>query len=197
MKKTSSMSKDGNNLSKSRFSCYFRRSLVNFKNFIILFRNIWVIYGMWKSCCFWFGIEQKRFVIRDPKSLNSIPVIIIVIIIIIKIKIRFAWLWQNYKNYLVVSMFSDVIPGIWTKNAWVSSMNSWFETLYSIIMWLYTSHLIHFYHSILELKLHCQEKNSIQRLCGCLTWCQILVAFNSILLLNSASSAVLNLICHT
>ena len=46
MKKTSSMSKDGNNLSKSRFSYYFRRSLVNFKNFIILFRNIWVIYGM-------------------------------------------------------------------------------------------------------------------------------------------------------
>ena len=30
-------------------SCYFRRSLVNSKNGIILFWSIWVIYGSWKS----------------------------------------------------------------------------------------------------------------------------------------------------
>ena len=29
MKKTSSMSKDGNNVSKSRFGCYFRRGLIS------------------------------------------------------------------------------------------------------------------------------------------------------------------------
>ena len=45
MKKTSSMSEDGSNLVKSRFGCYFRRSLVNFKNLIILFWNIWVMHG--------------------------------------------------------------------------------------------------------------------------------------------------------
>ena len=39
------MSKDGSNLSKSFFGCYFCCSLVNFKNFVILFQNIWVI------CC--------------------------------------------------------------------------------------------------------------------------------------------------
>ena len=49
MKKTSSMSKDGSNFIKSCFGCYFRCSLVNFKNFIILFWSIWVIYGLWKS----------------------------------------------------------------------------------------------------------------------------------------------------
>ena len=45
MKKSSSMSIDSSSLSKSRFGCYFRRSLVNFKNLIILFWNIWVING--------------------------------------------------------------------------------------------------------------------------------------------------------
>ena len=45
MKKAVSMNKDSNNLSKPNFDCYFCRSLVNFKNLIILFWNIWIIYG--------------------------------------------------------------------------------------------------------------------------------------------------------
>ena len=45
MKKTSSMSKDSSNHSKSRFGFYFRRRIVNFKNLIILFGIIWVMYG--------------------------------------------------------------------------------------------------------------------------------------------------------
>ena len=44
MKKDSSMSKDGSNLSISRFD-YFCRSLVDFKKFIIRFWKIWIIYG--------------------------------------------------------------------------------------------------------------------------------------------------------
>ena len=36
MKKANSMSKDSSNLSKSRSRCYFRRSLVNFKNLITI-----------------------------------------------------------------------------------------------------------------------------------------------------------------
>ena len=43
--KTSSMSKDDSNLRNPRFGCYFCCGLVNFKDFIILFRNMWVIYG--------------------------------------------------------------------------------------------------------------------------------------------------------
>ena len=46
MNKTSSMSEDGSNLSNSRFGCYFCHGLVNFKNLIILFWNIWVMYGL-------------------------------------------------------------------------------------------------------------------------------------------------------
>ena len=34
MKKASSMSKDNSNLNKPRFGCYFRRSLINFKNLV-------------------------------------------------------------------------------------------------------------------------------------------------------------------
>ena len=49
MKKATSMNKESNNLSKPHFGCYFCRSLVNFKNLIILFWNIWIIYGSWKS----------------------------------------------------------------------------------------------------------------------------------------------------
>ena len=37
MKETIFMSKDGSNLSKTHFGCYFRRGSVNFKNLIILF----------------------------------------------------------------------------------------------------------------------------------------------------------------
>ena len=47
--KPGSMSKDGGNLRNSRFGYYFCCGLVNFKDFIILFRNMWVIYGSWKS----------------------------------------------------------------------------------------------------------------------------------------------------
>ena len=42
MKKTSSMSEDCSNLRKSRFGCFFRCSLVNFKSLIILFWNLWL-----------------------------------------------------------------------------------------------------------------------------------------------------------
>ena len=75
MKKTSSISKDDSNLSKSHFG-YFRHSLVNFKNLIILFWNIWVcmVHEKVKRCCVWFGTYKKQFVICDPESLNSIPV---------------------------------------------------------------------------------------------------------------------------
>ena len=37
MKKVSYMSKDSDNLSKPHFGCYFRRSLVNFKNLKFFF----------------------------------------------------------------------------------------------------------------------------------------------------------------
>ena len=79
MKKSSCMSKDGSNLTKSRFGCYFCRSLVNFKNFLILFWNIWVIYGLHKS--WWnaiFDMEHVKidlwFVIANPliQSLNAL-----------------------------------------------------------------------------------------------------------------------------
>ena len=50
VKKNSCMSKYSSNLSQSRFGCYFRCSLVDFKNLIILFWNTWVMmYGSWKS----------------------------------------------------------------------------------------------------------------------------------------------------
>ena len=46
MKNTSSMIKGSSNLSKSRFGCYFRCSLVNFESLIILFWNIWDMHGL-------------------------------------------------------------------------------------------------------------------------------------------------------
>ena len=72
--KTSSMSKDSSSLSKPRFGCHFRCRIVSFKNLIILFWNIWVIYGLWKSwrSSVWFGTYKKQFVIHDPESLNLI-----------------------------------------------------------------------------------------------------------------------------
>ena len=45
MKKATHMSKDSSNSSKLRFSCYFCCSLVNLKDPIILFWNMWIIYG--------------------------------------------------------------------------------------------------------------------------------------------------------
>ena len=75
MKKTCSMGKGSSDLSKSQFGCHFCRSLVNFKNLIILFWNLWVMYGSWKS---WRSVvfdskHKKQFVIGDPKSLYKIP----------------------------------------------------------------------------------------------------------------------------
>ena len=65
------------NISKPRFSCYFCRSLVNFKN-LILFWNIWVIYGFWQS---WRNIMfdsepiyKRWFIIRDFETQNSMSV---------------------------------------------------------------------------------------------------------------------------
>ena len=75
MKKASCIIKDSNNRSQSRFG-YFHRSLVNFKNFLILFLEhmgyLWFTKKL-RKCCFWFGTYKKRFVIRDPELLNSIP----------------------------------------------------------------------------------------------------------------------------
>ena len=50
MTKVSSMSKDGRNPFKSRFCCYFRCSLVNFKNFIILFFEVMVYLWLFMVC---------------------------------------------------------------------------------------------------------------------------------------------------
>ena len=72
MKKTSCVRKDSSNLSKSRF-VYFHHSLVNFENLIITFWNICVNVCLAKKlnwCCVWFGTCKKRFVIRNPESLN-------------------------------------------------------------------------------------------------------------------------------
>ena len=69
------MSQDSSNLSKPHFSYYLCCSLDNFKNLIILFWNIWVIYGLCKSwrSSVWFTTYRKLFAIRDPESLDSIP----------------------------------------------------------------------------------------------------------------------------
>ena len=56
-----------------------------------------------------------------------IIIIIMMMMIIIKI-VRFVRLWQNYKNYLVGSMFSDINSKNLRKNACVSSTKSWFKT---------------------------------------------------------------------
>ena len=88
MKKTSSMSKDGSNLTKSRFDCYFRCSLVNLKNF----KNLFWKQNSFLETKFFFGtcglfmvcekVEEVLFLIQNisktirnnyPKSLNSIP----------------------------------------------------------------------------------------------------------------------------
>ena len=74
MKKTSSISKDGSKLSKSRFGCYFRCSLVNFKNFRIFFGT----YGLFMVCD---KVEEVLFLRNISKticnlrceSLNMIP----------------------------------------------------------------------------------------------------------------------------
>ena len=68
MKKASSMSKDSNNLSKPHFGCYFHYTLVNFKN-LIIFWNIWIIYGLWKS---WRSIVFDLEGIRTPKMVKKV-----------------------------------------------------------------------------------------------------------------------------
>ena len=64
MKKTSSMSKNSSNLSKSRFGCYFRRSLVNFKNLIIIFWNIGYAWFVKYLCC-------ERGVLFDSEHIKN------------------------------------------------------------------------------------------------------------------------------
>ena len=68
MKKASSMSKDSNNLSKPHFGCYFHYILGNFKN-LIIFWNIWIIYGSWKS---WRSIVFDLEGIRTPKMVKKV-----------------------------------------------------------------------------------------------------------------------------
>ena len=107
MKKTSSMSKDSSNLGKPRFVCYCR-SLVNFKNQIILFWNIWVIYGLWKS---WRSIvfnseltKNNSYVIRYPESLDSIPA---------------RTLWRHSGVFTVpdhIYLFFEQVNVIWDSN---------------------------------------------------------------------------------
>ena len=58
MNKASSMGKDGSNLNKSRFSCNFCHSLVDSKNFIILFWNIGLFMVREK-------VEEVMFFIRN------------------------------------------------------------------------------------------------------------------------------------
>ena len=61
MKKASSMNKDSINLRKPHFGWYFCHSIFNFKNLIILFWNIWIIYGSWKSWkCIMFDSEDIK-----------------------------------------------------------------------------------------------------------------------------------------
>ena len=112
MKKTSSMSKDGSNLTKSHFDCYFRCSLLNLKNFKNLFWKqnsflehvgyLWFVKKL-RKCCFWFRTYQKRFVIIIPnrwiQSLISVN-------FASKIEIKNYFSYQdpisdNYKNFLV------------------------------------------------------------------------------------------------
>ena len=51
IKNTNSMNKDCSNVSKSRFDCYFRRSLVNVKNLIFGMGYLWFVIKLSK-CCF-------------------------------------------------------------------------------------------------------------------------------------------------
>ena len=72
----SSMNEHGSNLSKPSFGCYFHCNCINLKRLMIVFGNTCVIYDLWKGCRSAVSdSEQKWFVICDPKSLNSIPVV--------------------------------------------------------------------------------------------------------------------------
>ena len=54
MKKSTSMTKDGSNLGKSRFGCFFCRTLVNFKkpdnSFVEHMGNVWFVNKLNKYC---------------------------------------------------------------------------------------------------------------------------------------------------
>ena len=63
------MSEDSNNLSKPHFGCYFCHSVVAFLEHM---DYLWFMKKL-KKYCVWFRRYKKRFVIRDPKWLNSIP----------------------------------------------------------------------------------------------------------------------------
>ena len=69
MTKVSSMSKDSNNLSKPYFGCYFCHSVVTFLEHM---DYLWFIKKL-KKYCVWFRRYKIPLVIRDLKSLNSIP----------------------------------------------------------------------------------------------------------------------------
>ena len=76
MTKASSMSKDGRNLSKSRFGCYFHCSLVNFKIVLFFFKHMGYLWFVKKLGKCYFDLEPRtyktRFVICGPKSLTLI-----------------------------------------------------------------------------------------------------------------------------
>ena len=56
MKKSRSMSKVSNNLSKPHFGCYFLRSLVNFKNLIF--------FGTYGLFMFYEKVEEVLYLIQ-------------------------------------------------------------------------------------------------------------------------------------
>ena len=77
--------------------------------------------------------------------------------------IWFIWLWQKYKYYLVVSMFSDVNCANLKKSHEAIILNIFddYAAVWSSVE--YTSHLIHFCYSILQLS-HKKTNSTIKRL---------------------------------
>ena len=74
MKKASFMIKDDRNLCKSRFGCYFRLSLVNFKKKLLFFFWTYMLFMARENIeeeLPWFWTYKKQLVIHDPESLIS------------------------------------------------------------------------------------------------------------------------------